>query len=1159
MDVRPPRRFRGWPLLLLLCMAVVPGMPGKSQAAQMLLRQQNGVDRLTIIFDSPPELYNMLRDTRTSLKISLPSGWMGEQGQPPGLMTPDSELVKDITPDNGGVTIELRTPAFGYVHQLRGDRLTIDIFPDPLGERWEPNGEPERGVATAGDPLSPIPDANGTAKASQEPAQEVGQQDATASASQGGVEAQAALEPGKPAEQPAQQSGQQSAQAGPLSQAASSAAPLPSQAETETPTPSQNVLTGRVVRPAPSSQPQESTADPEPARTPPPGANRTAAQQQPLPAASAALVRAENRTVAASPAQGPEVPVLLPPAEDNEPGEAVPTTFPGATAIPAPEDNASGQALQAPGETPAAQPPPSWGLRSRVVQRGWGDPNPLANRDRPGSGEPVAPAQVADQLQGQSETQLEANATAEATSATSGQESTAADDGTGQLPAPAPPPLDRTPPGSTSGDGEVNELVRKAREPRQTSGPIQDNLLLTPEQALAALKPPIKQEGQDDQEVIDFVPDFPSVIQSARAAMVNENYEGAISVLDAMRVHPKLPKDLIEEVLYTLADAHFAQAKEDYRTHYDTLSSLYTAAMNQDPNSERAPEALLKLGLINLRVGNQPEAEAYFNILLRDHPNHPNIPLVYFYQGKNFFDNGQFQEAADKYQFIVQEYPDSRFVREASVGLAEALSKLGYNEQAMQIIDYIEKRWPRFYVQYPPILRLGGDIASSVKEWERARTNYWTYYNLDPTSEDGPLIMARLGDVYLGQGSPEAARETWEETAKRHPGTDGGLISLMRLAENGVHDAPSVQEMFGVFDKPFSTEPADIYESILAEHPQSGLAPLARLKLGMWRLFNGLELEALDDVETFLTDYPDHQLTPQALEVAGQAFQRIIANQAGQENYQGMLTVYTNHPMIAKMLHELPPATQTAMALAFWKTGRPAEALEIAERLLERPGMPEESEMALHLATTIYLESQAWDKIAGLNETVEEWELSQRAKDEFDYALALAYENLQSPEKSQALWEELVDKDDLGVNRIAYTKYFLAMEARKREDLKTAYDNGMDALSYFLESGEDPQKVMDLLQMLMDVADVAGRPRDALKWAIEYGKRLDPADARWPAMRYRTAQLYKKVQDQDQWRAILEELSTQLPNTQFGRMAAMDLKTQQLEDGVSQYTPPPPL
>ncbi len=685
----------------------------------------------------------------------------------------------------------------------------------------------------------------------------------------------------------------------------------------------------------------------------------------------------------------------------------------------------------------------------------------------------------------------------------------------------------------------------------------EDGWLLSPEEALNALKPPQPAEGEEGNASRPYEPDFEAVLQTARGAMVNENYAAAVEVLEALRVHPLLPGRLVEEVLYTLADAQFAQSNEDFRTHYDTLSTSYTAAMNHNPKSQRVPEALLKLGLINLRVGNGPEAEAYFNILLREYPNDPNIPLVYYYQGKNFFDHGKFQEAADKYQYVVQEYPDSRFVREAAVGLAEALYQLGYDGQALQIVDYIEKRWPRFYVEYPPILRLGGEVAARNQEWQRARVNYWTYYNLNPQSDDADIILARLGDVYLGQGSIKAARETYEQCAARYPDRDGGLISLMRLAENGVHDTPSVQEMFTVFDKPFSTQPADIYERILAEHPQSALAPLARLKLAMWRLFNGLEREALGDIETFLADYPGDKLEPQALDVAGQAFRTIIAAQAGQENYAGMLALYNEHPMISKMLHKLPPETQTAMALAFWKTGRPAEALSLVEPLLERPGMPEESEMALHLATTIYLEQGGWDKIAALHDTVQDWELSPRAKDEFDYALALAYENLQSPEKSQALWEELVDKDALGVNRIAYTKYFLAMEARKREDLKTAYENGQDALTYFLESGEDPAKVMDLMQLLMDVADVAGRPRDALKWAIEYGERLDPADARWPAMRYRTAQLYKKVQDAGQWRAILEELPTQLPDSPFGRMAAMDLKTQQLEDGVGQYTPPP--
>lgn len=1026
--------------LFAFALPIVLPAPWPCQAATLALDRQQGHERLTIALDEAPSLYNLLRDSRTSLTLTLPAEYWDTHPKPAALRPGNSRLVKGVEVIGQAMRIELASPAFGFIHQLDGKILTVDVFTDPLGARWEP---------APAVPAAPVSTTTTT--------------DTTA-------------------------------------QAAANATP-----------------------------------------------NATAPVPPPAPANATAAIRLP---VEQAPENGPPANV---PAESLPPAATAPAA-PAPAATPAPPATEPAEPAAAPAPEPPAEPQP-WRLRAPVLQRELGDPLP-GSLDYQATA-PSAASQALGQALGQAPGQAPGLPPAPQPA----------------LPALPPVPAQNATPGvgadnasasdtapgnaSSSGQNATGSLVENTRRAKT----LEDNTgwIMTPEEALAALAPRDPAPGEAANASKPYVPDFEGILNSGRAALVNGDYNDAIAIFDALRVHPQLPRKFVEEVLYSLADAHFAKAGNDYRTHFDTLTSTLIAAMNQNPRSPRTPEALLKLGLINLTVGNGPEADAYFSMLLREFPNHPNVPLVYYYQGKNFFDHGQFQEAADKFQYVVQQFPDSRHVREAAVGLAEALYKLGYDAQALQIVDYIEKRWPRFYVEYPPILKLSGEVAARNAAWERARINYWTYYNLSPDGDDADIILARIGDVYQGQNSTAAAREIYQQAASKYPDKDGGLISLMRLAENGVHDAPSVEEMFTVFDRPFSTRPADIYQRILAEHPDSSLAPLARLKLAMWRLFNTQEREALADVEAFLKDYPRHELTPQAMDVAGQAFQAVIANQVGQENFPGIVVLCNEYPMISENLDRLPPATQTAMALAFWKTGQPARALAIVDPLLARPGMPEESEMALQLATSIHLESKAWDKIVGLHETVQDWELSPRVKDEFDYALALAYENLQSPEKSQAIWEELADKQDLGVNRIAYTKYFLAIEARKRENLKAAYEHGMDALSYFLESGEDPGKVMDLMHLLMDVSDVAGRPRDALKWAIEYGNRLDPADSRWPAMRYRTAQLYKKVQDDGQWRTILEELATQMPNSPFGRMAAMDLKGATLEEGVSQYTPPPPL
>ncbi len=103
-------------------------------------------------------------------------------------------------------------------------------------------------------------------------------------------------------------------------------------------------------------------------------------------------------------------------------------------------------------------------------------------------------------------------------------------------------------------------------------------------------------------------------------------------------------------------------------------------------------------------AGNTREAEAYFALMKKQYPHDDNIPLAYFYLGEDQFRKGQYQKAADQFQYILQNHPESRYVRESSVFLARSLHRLGYLEQASAIMDFVDKRWGRFYLEYPQLL-----------------------------------------------------------------------------------------------------------------------------------------------------------------------------------------------------------------------------------------------------------------------------------------------------------------------------------------------------------------------------------------------------------------------------------------------------------------------
>ncbi len=646
------------------------------------------------------------------------------------------------------------------------------------------------------------------------------------------------------------------------------------------------------------------------------------------------------------------------------------------------------------------------------------------------------------------------------------------------------------------------------------------------------------------------------LLMEAKLQMNNGDYENARKSFEMLKRKSNLTEAMREEVLYTLADLYYSLGRGDLLTNFDLTTNAYNVAMNYNVKSNRVPAALLKLGMINLKVGNLREAEAYFNILRTEYPMDDNLPLIQYYWGEYYYQKEEYQKAADHFQTVVQEYPDTKFVREASVGLAEALVKLGYDDQAFEIVDYIDKRWPRFYTEYPPILRLMGDVTFKTKKYEKSKGYYWTYYNLDPEEEDIHVVLARLGDIYLHEGHEKAAREVYQEAATRFPNKDGGLVSKMRLAEEGIFNEPTVEAMFSVFDRPFDMKPSQIYADIVENHPNSELAPLAQVKLAMWHLWNKNYRQALEEAANFKKKFPDSDLIKAAREVAAQTFERMVTDLTQEEHYARIVEIWEKFPMIQESLEELGPESKISVALSFSKRGLP----DIAEELLRpffRGGMiAQYSEMALHLGLSIYLDNQAWARIPMLADKVELWDLTPESQRELDYSLALAYENLGAEDKARPLWIKLSKDEGLDPAKRAYPIYFLAQEAMNQRNLTLANTYALEALGMFLEAkSTDTEKLRNLLGILMDVTESSGRLDKALKWAQEYAKYVPRDDPGWAALRYRTAQLFRQAANTEEWESILKELTTDMPESFYGRMAASELKTYTLEQSARQFAP----
>ncbi|MBU4524504.1 MAG: hypothetical protein KUA37_13300 [Desulfomicrobium sp.] len=669
-----------------------------------------------------------------------------------------------------------------------------------------------------------------------------------------------------------------------------------------------------------------------------------------------------------------------------------------------------------------------------------------------------------------------------------------------------------------------------------------------PESTAGNLTDPADNATQNDDE---GYAELEELYAAAQSALIAEDFKSARTAVKSMMRHPKISESLSEELLYTLADITMKENLGDLEGNFLPVLEAYEAAKNSNPTSRNVAEALSRMGYLHIFVGNVPEAKGYFDLLRRKYPDDPRVAMIDYYWGEHYLRRKDYVRAAEHFQFAIQNFPMSLAVQPSTVGLLKAFTALGYFDKALEIADSIERRWPRYYLSDPSFLMAAGYAAMLSDNLERAKEYFWAYANIVPDAQDVDVAMARIGDILLKQDKLDAAREIYHRTATAHPSREGGLIAKMRLAEEGVLDQPSIADMAPVFSRPASN-PQEIYQSIL-EHTDSALAPVARLKLAMWHLWNKNYAASLNDAQRFQTDYPEHELLPKAREVADTALRDWITHALEQEDFEGAAQHWTDHENLYQG-RELDPKLRLMIATAFMQTGQPQKALEMARPFVfESIAQGEFSEPGMELTLAMLVELQQWADIIELYKRVEPWNLGQERRRQLDYATALAHEKLDQSEKARPLWAKLVTDMDLTDTQRGYAHYFLGREALAAGRLEQAAILGQEALSLLRKDESDIPKLKETLELLAQAAERSGRFQDALAWTLEYDEYVTESDPDWPAHTFRKALLFKSNSDTRKWRESLNRLKELFPNSLHGRMAAAELEGTRIEREVQKF------
>ena len=733
--------------------------------------------------------------------------------------------------------------------------------------------------------------------------------------------------------------------------------------------------------------------------------------------------------------------------------------------------------------------------------------------------------------------------------------------------APSVPPVSPAPSASSP-----FEPSAPATPPAPTPTPVDPGAHAAAADFLNAAPQTDKKDGAEDPGVIyvdekgnpvpkPLEPD--KMMAEAQELVESGQFAHALPILRQVKDIPTISKNMRLEALYMISDCVWALYKDKPLEGYDELMATTAEALNADLRYERAPSAMLRLGRINLAVNDVNGAGAHIMALYRRYPAYPEVAAGLTELGRAQLRHEMNEQAVHSFSLVLDKYPESSSLERASMGLAQALYNLKRHNDTQTILDFVNKRWPRCYLDDVSFLLMQAANARALGRDETARELLWLYLNLEPKREGNDALLLSMADMYATHNDWPAATVLYQQLVRHWPDADPTITARMRLGEKGLYDAPITYDgMTPVFGQPSEPGIEQLYLKLSEASKTQPSAVISHLKYAMWLLWDKHYTEAMGKAADFVDMYPEHQDVPQARDVIWAAFQKELANSLAEQNYGRILLLWNGFPLVRQRYGPIDSTMRYALAQGYKERGDDGRYLALISEFLKSPKDPRYGEMAFAEYFNRYIRAGAWEKILELAQLVHSWDMSPGLRLQLDYAMALSAQNLNRDEAALAMWRQIARRPEFPLYQRAYATYYLARDAANpnHPDVHAAYTYYKQVLDLFTQlenersDKSDPLRIKEAIAALMDICEVANRLPEALEWVDRYRAYVpDASSPDYPGLRYREARLYRKLGDTARARALLEDIVAKFPDSPFGQSAATELRSFEVSRDLQNY------
>jgi tetratricopeptide (TPR) repeat protein len=246
-------------------------------------------------------------------------------------------------------------------------------------------------------------------------------------------------------------------------------------------------------------------------------------------------------------------------------------------------------------------------------------------------------------------------------------------------------------------------------------------------------------------------------------------------------------------------------------------------------------------------------------------------------------------------------------------------------------------------------------LQLAERQWQQGKLHetqrsYQTLLERFPESPRNHLIAVRLADVLQAQGNYLEALKAYAKALEAYPGSEGALISQLRMAELGAH----MPDLLPAGDEPHFAayrQPLEGLQRFIQTYPLSPFVDVARFKIGVILLRRQESSAALETFRALLEKPLKDELRHEVQAKYRDALHTVMAGQQQQGHAADVLRLFFAYKGLLPPAEAAHPDLLLPVARSYAHLGLLPEAQRLFQTQLETAPTPQQrAQVALEQA-----------------------------------------------------------------------------------------------------------------------------------------------------------------------------------------------------------------